>query len=165
MNCLNHILTGTTSSKIFGTARKQGLVYGIGSSVAANAHSSYWDFDGEVNVENAEALFDLIHEELSKVVRGVLLDKDFEVAKSYALGRYQMEAQTPAAIADYYSEGYFTSQRVVRYEMIPELLEEVDKAKMIELAREFVKTGVKGFAAVSSTDKALITRLDEKLKF
>ena len=165
MNCLNHILTGTTSSKIFGTARKQGLVYGIGSSVAANAHSSYWDFDGEVNVENAEALFDLIHDELSKVIRGVLSEKDFEVAKSYALGRYQMEAQTPAAIADYYSEGYFTSQRVVKYEMIPKLLEEIDKARMIELAREFVKTGVKGFAAVASTDKAMITRLGEKLNF
>ena len=51
MNCLNHILTGTTSSKIFGTARKEGLVYGMGSSVASNTHNAYWDFDGEVNVE------------------------------------------------------------------------------------------------------------------
>ena len=53
----------------------------------------------------------------------------------------------------------------MRYETIPKLLEEVDKARMIELAREFVKTGVKGFAAVSSTDKAMITALDNSLNF
>jgi hypothetical protein len=47
MSCLNHILNGTTNSKIFGLARKRGLVYGMGSSVASNSHHSYWDFDGE----------------------------------------------------------------------------------------------------------------------
>ena len=62
MNCLNHILNGTTSSKIFGKARKLGLVYGMGSSVSSNATNSYWDFDGEVNEENAEKLFSLIQQ-------------------------------------------------------------------------------------------------------
>ena len=55
MNCLNHILNGTTNSKIFGIARKRGLVYGMGSSIASNAHNTYWDFDGEVNEESADA--------------------------------------------------------------------------------------------------------------
>ena len=140
-----------------------GLVYGIGSSVAANAHSSYWDFDGEVNEENAEALFDLIHDELLKVISGEVMEQDFETAKSYALGRYQMEAQTPAQIADFYAEGFFTSQRVVKYDSIPKLLESVNKEMLIKLAREFVHEGVKGFAAVSSVEKAVITGLDQKL--
>ena len=165
MNCLNHILNGTMNSKIFGTARKQGLVYGMGSSIAANPHHSDWDFDGEVNVENAEALFDLIHTELSKVLDGEILDEDFQAAKSYLLGRYQMGAQTPARIADFYAEAYFTNQTVVKYESIPKLLESVDKNKMIGLAREFVQSGVRGFAAVSSVEKALITALDNRLNF
>ena len=46
MGCLNHILNGTTNSRIFGMARKRGLVYGMGSSLANNATSTYWDFDG-----------------------------------------------------------------------------------------------------------------------
>ena len=165
MNCLNHILNGTTSSKIFGMARRAGLVYGMGSSVAANAHNSYWDFDGEVNVENAEALFDLIHAEIAKVLAGEILDADFEAAKSYALGRFQMGAQTPAQIADYYAEGYFTNRTVVRYEAVPGLIKSIDKTKMIELAREFVKSGVRGFAAVSSVEKAMITKLENRLEF
>lgn len=165
MNCLNHILNGTTNSRIFGTARRRGLVYGMGSSVASNTYNSYWDFDGEVNVENAEALFDLIQTEMTKVMHGVIEDADLDAAKSYAMGRYQMGAQMPSQIADFYSESYFTNQTVVRYEMIPKLLETVNKEKVVALAREFAESGIKGFAAVSSVEKAMITALNNRLNF
>ena len=165
MNCLNHILNGTTNSRIFGTARKQGLVYGMGSSIASNAKNAYWDFDGEVNVENAEKLFDLIQTELMKALNGDISDKDFEAAKSYALGRFQMGAQTVGQIADYYAENYFTNETVEKYDNMPNLIKEIDKQKMIELAREFAGSGIKGFAAVSSTEKAFITDLETRLNF
>ena len=165
MNCLNHILNGTTNSKIFGAARKRGLVYGVGSSVASNATSSYWDFDGEVNVENAEALFELIQLELMKALNGEISDTDFEAAKSYALGRFQMGAQTVGQIADYYADGYFTNETIERYDNMPNLIRGIDKTKMIELAREFAGSGIKGFAAVSSTDKAFISSLETRLNF
>ena len=165
MNCLNHILNGTTNSKIFGAARKRGLVYGMGSSVASNAASTYWDFDGEVNVENAEELFDLIQTELMKTLNGEIMEMDFLAAKSYALGRFQMGAQTPSQIADYYSEGYFTNGTVMRYDNMPNLIKSIDKFKMIELAREFADSGIKGFAAVSSVEKAFINELENRLNF
>ena len=165
MNCLNHILNGTTSSKIFGAARKRGLVYGMGSSIASNATSSYWDFDGEVNIENAEELFELIQTELMKTLNGEILDMDFLAAKSYALGRFQMGAQTPAQIADYYAEGYFTNGAVVKYDSMPNLIKSIDKFEMVELAREFAGSGIRGFAAVSSVEKALISRLEARLNF
>lgn len=165
MNCLNHILNGTTNSKIFGAARKRGLVYGMGSSVASNATNTYWDFDGEVNLENAEALFDLIQAELNKVLNGEVLDGDFEAAKSYALGRLQMGAQTVGQIADYYAEGYFTNEMIEKYDNMPNLIRGIDKAKMIELSREFAGSGIFGFAAVSSVEKAVISSLAEKLSF
>ena len=165
MNCLNHILNGPTNSKIFGAARKRGLVYGVGSSVASNATSSYWDFDGEVNVENAEALFELIQLELMKALNGEISDTDFEAAKSYALGRFQMGAQTVGQIADYYADGYFTNETIERYDNMPNLIRGIDKTKMIELAREFAGSGIKGFAAVSSTDKAFISSLETRLNF
>jgi predicted Zn-dependent peptidase len=165
MNCLNHILNGTTNSKIFGAARKRGLVYGMGSSVASNATSSYWDFDGEVNVENAEALFELIQTELMKTLNGEILDMDFLAAKSYALGRFQMGAQTPSQIADYYADGYFTNGTIERYDNAPNLISGIDKFKMIELAREFAGSGIRGFAAVSSVEKAFISELEQRLNF
>lgn len=165
MNCLNHILNGTTNSRIFGAARKQGLVYGMGSSIASNAHNSYWDFDGEVNVENAEELFALIQKEMVKVLNGEVSDEDFEAARSYALGRFQMGAQMPSQIADYYAEGYFTNGMVEKYDNMPNLIRGIEKARMIELAREFAGSGVKGFATVSSVEKALISNLEMRLNF
>lgn len=165
MNCLNHILNGTTNSKIFGAARKRGLVYGMGSSIASNAHNSYWDFDGEVNVENAEALFELIQTELMKTLNGEILDMDFLAAKSYAMGRFQMGAQTVGQIADYYADNYFTNGTTVKYDMMPNMIKSIDKYKMVELAREFAGSGVKGFAAVSSVEKAVINELGKRLNF
>lgn len=165
MNCLNHILNGTTNSKIFGAARRRGLVYGMGSSIASNATNSYWDFDGEVNLENAEALFDLIQAELNKVLNGEVSDGDFEAAKSYALGRLQMGAQTVGQIADYYADGYFTNEAVEKYDNMPNLIRGIDKFKMLELSREFAGSGISGFAAVSSTEKAVISGLADKLNF
>ncbi len=165
MNCLNHILNGTTNSKIFGAARKRGLVYGMGSSLASNAHNSYWDFDGEVNIENADELFTLIQTELMKTLNGEILDMDFLAAKSYALGRFQMGAQTPSQIADYYADSYFTNGTIERYDNMPNLIKSIDKFRMIELAREFAGSGIKGFAAVSSTEKAFINELETHLNF
>ena len=165
MNCLNHILNGTTNSKIFGAARKRGLVYGMGSSVASNPHNSYWDFDGEVNVENADALFELIQTELMKTLNGEILDMDFLAAKSYALGRFQMGAQTPSQIADYYAENYFANETVEKYDNMPNVIKGIDKYAMIELAREFAGSGIKGFAAVSSVEKAVINELEARLNF
>ena len=165
MNCLNHILNGTMNSKIFGTARKRGLVYGMGSSIAANAHNTYWDFDGEVNLENAEELFSLIQEEMMKALNGEVSEEDFEAAKSYALGRFQMGAQTPSQIADYYAENYFTNEMIERYDDMPNLIRGIDRARMIELAHEFAGSGIKGFATVSSVEKATLANLEMRLNF
>lgn len=164
MGCLNHILTGTMTSKIFGQARKHGLTYDMGSSTANGKHFASWDFEGEVNTENAEALFDLARKELAKVLNGEIKDTDIEAAKSYALGRYQMGAQTVGQIADYYTETYFTAGEIASYDSFPEIIKKMDKSDLINLAREFVGTGVQAFAAVSSEEKQLITELGEKVK-
>ncbi|MBQ6510792.1 insulinase family protein [Candidatus Saccharibacteria bacterium] len=163
MSCLNHILTGTMNSRIFGKARKKGLVYNIYSSTSCDTHSSSWDFDGEVNVENSEKLFDLIRSELVKVLNGEISDKDVEAAKSYALGRYQMGAQTVGQIADYYAENYFRNDDIELYDHMPEMIKKIDKSHIVDLAREFAGSGIKALAAVSSEEKAIIYGLDSKL--
>ena len=165
MGCLNQILNGTMNSKIFGKARKQGLIYGMGSSINVNTRDTYWDFEGEVNEENANELFALIQEEMMKALNGEVSDGDFEAAKSYALGRFQMGAQTVGQIADYYAENYFVNESVERYDDMPDLIRSIDKAQMIELAREFAGSGIKGFATVSSVEKAAISQLEAKLNF
>ena len=163
MNCLNHILNGTMNSKIFGQARKRGLVYGMGSGVNNGTNITSWDFDGEVNLENSAELFGLIQKQLSRLLSGELNDSDLEAAKSYALGRYQMSAQTVGQIADHYSDTYFQAGEVDRYDLVPNIINSLDKSRLIELAREFAGSGINAFAAVSSEDKATITDLAARL--
>lgn len=165
MNCLNHILNGTMSSKILGQARKYGLVYGMGSDITNGWHNVSWDFDGEVNAENAIKLFELIHNELSKILKGDLSDEDLESAKSYATGRYQIGAQTVGQISDYYADGYFTNGTIEKYAKMPTLVKNITKDEIVHLAREFLESDINALVAVSSVEKALINELAEKLKF
>ena len=162
MNCLNHILNGTTSSRIFGQARQRGLVYGMGSSLSNGWHNASWDFDGEVNVESSAKLFDLISQELNRVLNGEIDDEDIAATKTYATGRYQMGAQTVGQISDYYADSYFTNGTVEHYERMPELIK---KNSIVDLAREFIGSEINALVAVSSVDKATIVNLAERIKF
>lgn len=165
MNCLNHILNGTMSSRIFGQARKKGLVYDMGSYLNNAWHNAAWDFDGEVTAENATDLFDLIHDELQKVINGEIRDEDLEAAKSYATGRYQMGAQTVSQISDYYSDNYFSNGTVARYDHMPKFIQNIKKTTMVSLAQEFLGSDVHAMVAVGSIEKALINELAAKLSF
>lgn len=164
MECLNHVLTGTMNSRILGQARRRGLVYDMSSCLSNTCHNSSWDFDGEVNEEDAGALFDLIAKELTKLLNGEIRDTDIEAAKSYALGRYQMGAQTCGQIADFYAENYFTNEETVNYERIPEIIKSIEKRHIVALAREFKESGIEALVAVGSCEKAIIQDLADKLK-
>lgn len=164
LGCLNHILNGTTSSKMFGQARKRGLIYGMGSSVSSGFHDTSWDFDGEVNLENATELFKLIRTELLKVLNGEITDEEVEKAKMYALGRYQMGAQTVNQIADYYADTYCLGGEISKYDYTPNMIRAINKDKIVNLAREFMDNKIHALVAVGSCEKAVITELDEQLK-
>jgi predicted Zn-dependent peptidase len=164
MGCLNHILNGTMTSKIFGQARKRGLIYGMGSSTGSNIHNSAWDFDGEVNVESARELFALIATELTKVLNGKMKDEDIEAAKSYALGRHQMGAQTVNQISDYYADTFFSVEEIGSYDKAPDLIRGIEKAEMVELAREFAGSGISAVAGVGNIEKSMLLELCDTLK-
>ncbi len=165
MNCLNHLLTGTMSSNILGQARKNGLVYGMGSDINNGWYDASWDFDGEVNAENSVKLFKLIHKELVKILTGEISDKDLLNAKSYATGRYQIGAQTVGQISDYYADGYFTNGTIEKYSNLPTLVKNIAKDEIVKLAREFISSNINAMVAVSSVEKALIIEMAEQLKF
>ena len=165
MSCLNHILTGTMNSKIFGEARKQGLIYSIDSGINSGTSSTSWDFEGEVNVENSEPLFALIQKELLKILNGELEESDLEAAKLYMLGRFQMSAQTVSQIADFYAETFFKNDEIENFNSIPDLVKNVTKEKIVDLTREFNGSGIHSLVAVGSCEKSIINNLNNYLSF
>ena len=164
MSCLNHILTGTMHSRIFGAARKKGLAYGMFSEASAGFYDSSWDFGGQVNVETADNLFDIISSEVRAVLDGKISEEELAAAQSYALGRHQMGAQTVAQISNFYSGRYFGDGFVKDYERVPEAIRNITRERMIATAREFIGADTWVLAGVSASDQKSLTRLNDKLE-
>lgn len=163
MNCLDQILTGTMHSRIYGAARKKGLAYGVFSDTSVGFYDSSWDFGGQVNLETADALVDIIVREVKHVCDGKITEEELEAAKSYALGRYQMGAQTVAQISNFYTGRYFADGVVKDYEKVPESIRKTTRTRMINTAREFITSNAWVLAGVSSGEKDDIVRLNDKL--
>jgi predicted Zn-dependent peptidase len=164
MNALNHILTGTATSRIYGKARSKGLAYFVGAYSGSSFYDSAWDISGQVNHDTAPALFDIISRELKVVLDGKLTDDEIESAKSFGLGRYQMGAQTVSQISSFYTGRYFADDCVKDYGKVPDLIRKVTREKIMNVAQEFVNSNTWVLAAVSSEDKEEIIELNDKLK-
>lgn len=164
MGCLNHILTGTMSSRIFGAARKKGLAYGVFSDTSVGFFDTAWDFGGQVNLETAEDLFSIIVRELKKVLDGAIDPEDIENAKSYGLGRYQMGAQTVGQISGFYTGRYFADDIVKNYDGVPAEILAVSQEQIVETARQFFAANTWVLAGVSCGDRELLLKLQDKLE-
>ncbi len=163
MNCLDHILTGTMTSRIYGAARKKGLAYGMFSDTSVGFHDSSWDFGGQVNLETSDALFDIIVRELTAVLDGQITEAEINAAKSYALGRHQMGAQTVSQISNFYTNRFFADDFVKEYEKVPDSIRKTNRDCMIATAREFIAHNIHVLAGVSSGERKELTQLNNKL--
>jgi len=163
LHCLNHILTGTMHSRIFGAARRKGLAYGVGSYALSNKFHSSWDITGQVNHETMPEVVDIIVREMKCVLNGDIRPEELEVAKSFALGRYQMGAQTVSQISSFYNSRYFMDDHIKDYEKVPDTINNVTMDQMIDAARGFISNDIWALAAVSSGDRDELMPMNDKL--
>jgi predicted Zn-dependent peptidase len=163
MHYLNHILTGTMFSRIFGAARQKGLAYNVSSYAGTGYYDSGWDITGQVNHESAGQLFDIITREIRNVLDGNIKQSELDASKSFALGRYQMGAQTVAQISGFYTERYFADGFIKNYEKVPDMIKNVTLERMADTARSFIDEDIWVLAAVSSGDKQELVDLNDKL--
>jgi predicted Zn-dependent peptidase len=163
MGILNHILNGTLHSRIFGEARKKGLVYGIWSETSAYEHNSSWDFGAEVNAEKIDELFEVIIGEIVQIKNGEIADDELESAKSYALGKHQIGVQTVGRLNNWLSDFYFLDGRIEDFAAQPDKIKAVSKQKIISVADEFINMRCWGIGVYGNTNKALADELRAKL--
>ena len=163
MHNLNHILTGTTHSRIFGKARSKGLAYSVGSYTGAGFYDSAWDISGQVNHDTAPELFEIIVKEIQAVLDGKITDAEIDAAKSFGLGRYQMGAQTVSQISGFYTNRYFADDFIKDYTKVPDLIRRVTREKIMATTQSFVDANTWVLAAVSSGDTEEIVGLSEKV--
>ncbi|MDR3125986.1 MAG: insulinase family protein [Candidatus Nomurabacteria bacterium] len=163
MGMLNHILNGTLHSRIFGAARKKGLVYGIWSETSAYEHNSSWDFGAEVNAEKIGELFEVIISEIMQIKSGQISDDELDGAKSFALGQHQIGVQTVGRLNNWLGDFYFLDGRIEDFAAQPDKIKAVSKQKIIDVANEFIAMHCWGIGIYGNTNKALAEELREKL--
>jgi predicted Zn-dependent peptidase len=164
LNLVNTMLTETLYSKILGTARERGLVYGMSSGLSQTRDASNWWFGAQVSDKNAVALMNIVVEELSKVVRGEISKEEIEATKQYALGRFQRSAQTVGGTAGGYSGRYFFDEVIENFYQIPARIKAVTKDDIVNITREMFTEKVWGIGVLGNCGEAFADELRGQLE-
>ncbi len=157
------MLTETLYSKILGTARERGLVYGMNSGLSNIRGSTNWWFGAQVSDKNARALLKITVDELRKVLAGDITTKELEATKQYALGRFQRSAQTVGGTAAGYAGRYFFDGEIDDYYRVPERIRSVTKSRMVDVARTMFADDVWGFGALGNCGEEFAEQLREDI--
>jgi len=163
LSLINMMLTETLYSRILGTARERGLVYGMSSGFGQTRDSSNWWFGAQIMPKNAEALFDIIQTELQLVFDAHVADQDVTSAKQYALGRYQRSGQTVSGTAGGYSGRYFFDEAIEDYYKIPERIDGVTKERIISVAHDMFAQKVWGMGCLGSCGPEFAQNLQQQV--
>jgi predicted Zn-dependent peptidase len=155
LNLLNTMLTETLYSKILGTARERGLVYGLNSGLSQTRDASNWWFGAQVSDKNAAPLLNIIVDELTKVLAGDISPMEIDTTKQYALGRFQRSAQTVGGTASGYAGRYFFDGIIEDYYRVPQRIKAINRQQIVDIARAMFAENIWGFGTLCGPDFAL----------
>jgi predicted Zn-dependent peptidase len=164
LNLVNTMLTETLYSKILGTARERGLVYGMSSGLSQTKDASNWWFGAQVSDKNAAALLDITVSELRKVLKGDIDKAEIAATKQYALGRFQRSAQTVGGTAAGYSNRYFFDEVIENYYQIPSRIKAVTKQQIVDVARGMFTENLWGFGVLGNCGESFAADLQSQLE-
>jgi predicted Zn-dependent peptidase len=164
MVLINSMLTETLYSKILGTAREKGLVYGMSSAIQPRVDSTNWWFGSQVRPDNAPALFDVITGELQKVFDGDISSEDLDAAKQYSFGKHQRYGQTVGGLLSAYAARYFYDDHINDYQAVPERIRAVTKTRIVEGANELFSQDIGGMGILGNPKKEEVRSLNNQFR-
>jgi predicted Zn-dependent peptidase len=163
LRALNNILTATMDSLILGDIREKGLAYYIWSSGSRGHDHSVWDFDFQVSPENAKKALQVIVKHLKTVLGGGVTPELLKTSKNYALGSFQMGAQTVNSILSGYSYEYGLTGEIMDYDRVPERIKGVTTNRVTKIAQEFHAEALWDFGVLGGCGKEFVDDLYAEL--
>lgn len=163
LSLVNTMLTETLYSKILGTARERGLVYGMNSGLSHTRSASNWWFGAQVSDKNVAALLKITVDELYKVQGGDTPEAEIDAAKQYALGRFQRSAQTVGGTAAGYAGRYFFDGVVEDYYRVPERIKAINKQQIIDVTRAMFTDNIWGFGVLGNCGEEFTNELETQI--
>ena len=163
LNALNNILTATMDSLILGDIREKGLAYHIWSSGSRGHDYSVWDFDFQVSPENAQKVLSIIVKHIKAILSGKLTSDQLRTSKNYALGSFQMSAQTVGSILSGYSDEYALTGDVMDYYRVPERIKGVTVNRVTSIAQSFHQQALWDFGVLGGCGQEFVNELHAEL--
>lgn len=163
LGALNNILTATMDSLILGDIREKGLAYYIWSSGSRGHDYSVWDFDFQVSPENAKKALQVIVRHLKTVLGGGVTPELLKTSKNYALGSFQMSAQTVNSILSGYTHEYSLTGEIMDYDRIPERIKGVTTNRVTKIAQEFHEQAMWDFGVLGGCGQEFVDELYTEL--
>lgn len=159
----NTLLVETLYSNILGTAREQGLVYGMSSGYGQALLNSNWWVGAQVMPKNAPKLFEIMVRELNDVFEGRLETKDIIAAQQYSLGRFQRSAQTVGGTANGYSTRYFFDEVIEDYYQVPQRIKQINKAAIVDIMRALFADNIWGIGILGSCGEPFAESVQQQI--
>lgn len=163
LGLINTMLTETLYSRILGTARERGLIYGMSSGFGQSKLSSDWWFGAQIMPKNALELFNIIIKELKAVFASRLGEDDITAAKQYALGRYQRSGQTVTGTSAGYSYRYFFDDTVDDYYKVPERIRAVSRNRIVNIVNALFKEKAWGLGVLGNYGEDFAKQLYDQI--
>jgi predicted Zn-dependent peptidase len=163
LSLVNTMLTETLYSKILGTARERGLVYGMNSGLSHTKDASNWWFGAQVSDKNAGPLLKITVDELHKVLAGDISKAEIEATKQYALGRFQRSAQTVGGTANGYAGRYFFDNVIENYYQVPDRIKAINKQQIIDVAQAMFADNIWGFGVLGNCGETFAHELQQQI--
>jgi predicted Zn-dependent peptidase len=163
LSLANTLLVETLYSKILGTAREHGLVYGMSSGFGQALLNSSWWVGAQVMPKNAAKLFEIMTRELNNVFEGDLDHADIIAAQQYSLGRFQRSAQTVGGTAGGYSGRYFFDDTIEDYYQVPQRIKRITKESIVEIMRAMFAENIWGLGVLGSCGEEFADQMQSQV--
>ena len=98
----SYILGGGSSSRLYGRVREQeGLAYSVWSDVAPARYGAWLTVGAQTRAAAGGKVIDLLHDELARMGREPVSDRELELAKAFLIGSFPLRLDTTAKVASF----------------------------------------------------------------
>jgi predicted Zn-dependent peptidase len=158
LQLVSTMLTETMYSRIFGTAREKGWVYGMGSGLAPLGSSTGWWLGAQVSKTNSGPLLRLIRDECRRLAEGKINEADFDAAKKHLLGKTMRSGQTASGLVSRYGKFYMDDQ-IDNMNRLTTKLKKLAPEDCIKSFKEIVEDNIWGIGVLGATSKVPANKL------
>lgn len=159
MSVLTHTLTGTFHSRIWGTARAQGICYGLGSDASSGVTGlSSLSLGGQVSEKNLGAVCELIIKELKDVRDNGITEDELTQAKEHRMGGLQMGTETVRSLVGWYADWYYEADVIDYLDTMPALIEGTTVQEIQTLVKEILSSGAWSLGVIGNVSEEVAAK-------